>query len=219
MKNKDQEIKKPNFKTAPSDENFKNYTKTEEQSKQSNHTQNISSDTNALKKEIESKNSEIISLRKQLDDLNSKFKSELEAKANKAQELVNQKIEEVTKKANEEIVQIKKYAIKDNAEELINIVSQINSVIASSENNPDPSIKNYVVGFKMYMNMFENLFSSMGIKLIPVKVGDIFDEKVMEAIDTEQNPSIKSGHVCKIIKSGYMLHDRVLIHCQVVVSK
>ena len=60
---------------------------------------------------------------------------------------------------------------------------------------------------------------NMGIKKINVKVGDLFDEKIMNAVDTEKTSSVKPNCVSKIVRDGYYLHDRVLIHVDVVVSK
>ncbi len=205
MKNKDQEIKKPLFKNGEASQT------NEEQA------ENTNVNNAHLAKELEQKNKEIAELRAKLEDFNMNFKKEVEQRSLKAQELLNQKVKEVTEKSAEEVKLAKKYAIKDDAEELINIICQMKSVIASSENNPNDAVRNYVVGFKMYMNMFDQLLEKMGIKEIAVKVGDKFDEKIMAAVDTEAGA--KANHVAKIVKPGYYLHDRVLLHVQVVVGK
>ncbi len=211
MKNKEQDVKKPLFKngeqpqpTAPEQPN-------------TDASKGVVADA-SLKKELELKNKEIAELKAKLDDFNLNFKKEVEQRSAKAQEILNQRVKEVTEKSAEEVKLAKKYAIKDDAEELINIICQMKSVIASSENNPNEAVKNYVVGFKMYMNMFDSLLEKMGIKEINVKVGDKFDEKIMAAVDTESG-SVKTNCVAKIVKPGYYLHDRVLLHVQVVVGK
>ncbi len=212
MKNKDQDIKKPLFK------NGENPQQTSNPEELTSETSNTSTKDAKFTKELELKNKEIAELKAKLEDFNLKFKKEVEQRSAKAQEILNQRIKEVTEKSSEEVRLAKKYAIKDDAEELINIICQMKSVIASSENNPNEAVKNYVIGFKMYMNMFDQLLEKMGIKEIPVKVGDKFDEKIMAAIDTESG-SVKANHVAKIVKPGYYLHDRVLLHVQVVVGK
>ncbi len=218
MKNKDQ-VAKPNIKTN-NQENNTSQPKKEEVVKNTTPPQPINNnEINSLRKELESKNQKINQLTAELNNYNVNFKKEIEARAAKAQEQLNIKISEITKKSNEEVATAKKYAIKDHAEELINIISQMNSIIKASENNPNQDVKNYVVGFKMYMNMFENLLSNMGIKKINVKIGDVFDEKIMNAVDTEKTSSVKPNCVSKIVREGYYLHDRVLIHVDVVVGK
>lgn len=170
------------------------------------------------KKIIEEKDKKIKELSEQLEALNSNFKTELEKRARIAQEQLDKKVAEISSKYAAEATENKKYAIKNNAEELIDIINQINNVIASSENNENPAVRNYVVGFKLYMSMFDNLLMNMGIKEIPIKIGDAFDHNKMEAIDTEKS-DIKSNHVSKIVKKGYTLHDRVIVYAQVIVSK
>lgn len=218
MKNKDQ-VAKPNIKTNNNQNNTDQVKKEEVVKNTASQQTTNNNDINALKKEIEIKNQKINQLTIELNNYNANFKKEIETRAAKAQEQLNTKINEITKKSNEEVAIAKKYAIKDHAEELINIISQMNSIIKASENNPSQEVKNYVVGFKMYMNMFENLLLNMGIKKINVKVGDLFDEKIMNAVDTEKTSSVKPNCVSKIVREGYYLHDRVLIHVDVVVSK
>lgn len=212
MKNKNQEVKKPNIKTEGSEQ------PTSSQAQPNSNVQSNVSDS-VLKKELEAKNQKIAQLTKELENYNANFKKEIEIRTAKAQEQLNTKIADVTNRANEEIKTAKKYAIKDHAEELINIISQINSIVKSSENSANQEVRNYVVGFKMYMSMFDNLLANMGIKEIVVKPGDLFDEKIMNAVDTESSSSVKSGHVTKVNRTGYYLHDRVLIHTDVVVAK
>lgn len=213
MKNKSEDIK-INKTEKPVDDNK---TKITDQEKAASSNQSNSNEEK-YKKELIEKDKKISELNNQINQLNNNFKIELEKRAKLAQEQVNKKVSEIIDKYSNEAKENKKYAIKEYAEELINIISQINAVISSSENNPDPAIKNYVVGFKLYMNMFDNLLTNMGIKEIPVKIGDQFDHNKMEAIDTEKS-SIKSNHVTKIIKKGYILHDRVIVYAQVIVSK
>ncbi len=180
---------------------------------------NVRVDNNQeYKKLIEEKDKKIKELTEQVNSLNQNFKEELEKRAKLAQEQLDKKVAEISSKYAAEAAENKKYAIKDNAEELIDIISQINNVIASSENVDNPAVKNYVVGFKLYMNMFDNLLLNMGIKEIPIKVGDAFDHNKMEAIDTEKS-NVKSNHVSKIVKKGYTLHDRVIVYAQVIVGK
>lgn len=217
MKNKGQEVKKPVFKST-GDEQAQVKKEGETVEKDGFKFEQAPTNDKAQSKELESKNKEIAELKAKVEEFNNNFKKEVEARSAKAQEILDQKIKEITEKSAEEIKLAKKFAIKDNAEELINIICQMKSVITSSENNPNEAVRNYVIGFKMYMNMFDNLLANMGIKEIVVKPGDVFDEKIMEAVDTEKG-STKAGHIVRIVKPGYFLHDRVLLHVQVVVGK
>lgn len=51
-----------------------------------------------------------------------------------------------------------------------------------------------------------------------IKPGDKFDEKYMSASDKASDPDYPADHVCKVMKSGYKLYDRVVRHAMVAVS-
>ncbi|MGL4647215.1 MAG: nucleotide exchange factor GrpE [Mycoplasmoidaceae bacterium] len=170
-----------------------------------------------LNDEITLKNNKIETLESELRDLNTKYKDDLILKSKEAQEKIIQMINQYKVKADEEIKNIKKYAIKKDAIELISIINQFDNVVNSKIDNE--AVKNYVSGFRMFLNMFENLLSSMGINEIPIKIGQEFDEKYMEAIDIKIDPSQKENTIDSIVKKGYKLYDQILIYAQVIVYK
>ncbi|MGL4616947.1 MAG: nucleotide exchange factor GrpE [Mycoplasmoidaceae bacterium] len=182
-----------------------------------NNNDELKKENENLKKELLEKNSKINELENNIDSINSKYKNDLITKSKEAQEKINEKINEYKNKIDFEVTQIKKFAIKNNAVELINIINQFSTVVNSEIENEQ--VKNYVSGFKMFIGMFENLLSSMNINKLSARENDKFDENTMEAVDIYIDKNKEENTIYKVIKDGYKLHDQILIYSQVVVYK
>lgn len=174
-------------------------------------------ENNQLKKEIENKDTLIKNYEDQINQFNTNYKNEIAKKTNEAQNLVNLKVKEAQEKFEKEIAHIKKFALKDKAIDLINIINNFD--LAVSHTPDDPNLANYVQGFRMFVGMFQNYLSSNNISVIEPKLGDEYDHITMEAFETQENNDYKTNQVIKVIKKGYKLHDVVIIPATVVVCK
>ena len=112
---------------------------------------------------------------------------------------------------------VKKYALKDKIVDLIDIINNFELAVNNSPNNPE--IQNYLKGFSMFSNMFKNYLADSGVKEIQINVNDEFDPNTMDPFETVEVKGVKPNLVTKIIKKGYKLHDRVVKHAIVQVSK
>lgn len=81
----------------------------------------------------------------------------------------------------------------------------------------DQVLKNYLMGFRYIYNMLQSALDSEGVTEVEPKVGDKFDVNVMEAVETIE--SDKDDLVAEVRRKGYKLHDRMVQHAQVVVTK
>lgn len=150
-----------------------------------------------------------------LQKMNEDFKNKVIDIENSASKKVMDKIEEIDKKKKEEVENAKKYAIEKSISSAINVIDQLEIAISFAIN--DPAIKNYVSGFKMVLDMFLKWLSELGIKQINVKTNDPFNEQIMSAIE-KVSSNLMKNHVVKVIKSGYMLYDKIIRHAAVTVS-
>ncbi|MDE5952742.1 MAG: nucleotide exchange factor GrpE, partial [Malacoplasma sp.] len=170
-----------------------------------------------LKRENKTKQERIIALENQIKSLNDSFKSEVIKKAQEAQTKLDQKIKEYQNKYEQEIKHNKKYALKNPAIELIDIISNFD--IAVNSKAPSPEIANYLKGFQMFANMFKNFLSQNGINEIIVNVNDDFNAEIMQAFETEKRNGVDPNKVLKVVKKGYKLHDIVIVPTTVIVSE
>lgn len=150
-----------------------------------------------------------------LQKMNEDFKNKVIDIENSASKKVMDKIEEIDKKKKEEVENAKKYAIEKSISSAINVIDQLEIAINFAVN--DPAVKNYVSGFKMVLDMFLKWLSELGIKQINVKPNDAFNEQTMSAIE-KVSSNLMKNHVVKVMKSGYMLYDKIIRHAAVTVS-
>lgn len=170
-----------------------------------------------LKKIISQNNLRIKELETQLNKFNTDYKNELVAKEKIAQEKIELKIKEYQEKFDKDLAHFKKYALKDKAIDLINIISNFEAAVSSEVK--DSAVANYLKGFQMFCSMFKNYLESNNIREIVVNVNDDFNEKIMYAFESKKEENLPPNKVIKVIKKGYMLHDVVLEPAVVIVSK
>ncbi|MDC4184170.1 nucleotide exchange factor GrpE [Mycoplasma bradburyae] len=161
-------------------------------------------------------NSYIENLTQRLESTNESIKNKIQEVEAKAQKKISDKIEELDARKKEEIENAKKYAIEKSIDSAINVVDQLE--IAIDFASKDPAVKNYVSGFKMVLSSFINWLKNVNIHRMDIKPGDKFDEKYMSASDKVSDPKYPADHVSKVMKSGYILYDRVIRHTMVAVS-
>jgi molecular chaperone GrpE len=161
-----------------------------------------------LKKEITDKNHRIASLEKEIKTINDDYVNKVTEKANEANTLLKTKITELTNKAQQELTVHKKYALEKQAVQLIDIVNQF--AMALSYKPADPNIVKYQSGFQMFLTMFQNLLTELGIHEIPIKLGDEFNPEFMECIEFVDGHDSPDNKIAKVITKGYRLHDRLI---------
>ncbi len=152
---------------------------------------------------------EIHELKKEIKRINQEYVDKAKSFAAKAQIQLNNFKEIEQAKNDQEIKEIKKYALQKTGEDLIDVLNQLNRVISFKSDNA--AVNNYVSGFRMITQNFNNVLNDAGLKEISVKVGDKFDShkhEAIEVIDTD-NPKLKH-HIAEVIHSGYHLHDRLI---------
>lgn len=171
-------------------------------------------------------------------DKDKKVEAENKEEEKEGKSLVEE-LEEQLKKANEEIdkwknsyylayadmknlrnslekeqAEVRKYRGIGFIEELLPVLDSFHVVLSNEPT--DPSLKNYLMGFKfIYQNMLR-VFEAEGVTEIAPAVGDKFNEATMNAVDTVEEEPINI--VKKVNANGYKLHDRLIRPAQVTVS-
>ena len=121
------------------------------------------------------------------------------------------------KRINDQAIKDRKYASQSVIGELINPVDMLVQIVNMPA--PSPEIQNYVIGFQMITNQLTDILKNEGLAPINANVGDDFDPKTMQAVETSNDESIDDNKITKVMQSGYMYKDRVLRPAMVVVNK
>ena len=108
-----------------------------------------------------------------------------------------------------------KYRSMGFVEKLLPALDCFNTAL---KNEPeDQVLRNYLIGFRYVYKMLVDALTSEGVSEIEPKVGDKFDFNTMEAVEAIEAETPDLIH--EVRRKGYMLHDRIIKHAQVVVTK
>lgn len=100
-------------------------------------------------------------------------------------------------------------SILDNFERAL----EAKSTLASTDN-----LSNYIKGIEMTYQELKAVLTRFGVSEVPA-LGLPFDPLVHEALSSEETDEVKPGHVFRVFKKPYKLHDRIIRPAQVVVAK
>jgi len=117
-----------------------------------------------------------------------------------------QEMIEITKRSNEKLLK-----------QLLFLPDNYERAIQASQGDQDPKIQNFLTGFQMTFNEFQNFLRKQGveeIKIIPGK--DTFDGSLHETLE-ENNDSGET--ILQVLRKGYKIHGRVLRPATVKVGK
>ena len=164
-------------------------------------------------------NENLEKLKKEMNLHNEQFKDLITKKTKEANDLLTKKMKELELKSKNELEHAKKYAIKNQALELINIINQME--IACNFKLNDEKLINYQKGFKLILTMFINLLAKLNIVQIKPIIGQEFDAKTMECAETVSfsEPTKKDNTIAEVVNNGYKLYDYILKPALVKVYK
>ena len=121
----------------------------------------------------------------------------------------------------------KKHAIKERSDlakfgherlavELLNVLDIFERALelkATPEN-----ISTFTKGIEMTSHELKSLLQKFGVQEIP-SLGQAFNPAVHEALGAEESATHSEGHITKVFKKPYKLHDKVIRPGQVIVAK
>lgn len=90
--------------------------------------------------------------------------------------------------------------------------------MALSNEVQSEELKNYLIGFQYIYNNLVKVLEDEGVKEIIPKNGDSYDERTMEAVETEYREDIDANKVVKVLLKGYQLKDHLVRPAMVIVS-
>lgn len=172
-----------------------------EENKEENETTNLKK---SVKDKLKKKDDEIETLKKEVD----KWKNEFYRAYADTQNLRNS--------LEKEHRQAMKYRAEGFIDKLLPVIDGFNLALANSPS--DPAVKNYLIGFEFIYRNFLQALESEGVKEIKPTIGDKFDSSIMNALDVEETDG-EPNRVTKVYSVGIKLHDRMVRHANVIVSK
>jgi molecular chaperone GrpE len=170
-----------------------------------------------LEHKLHEATSKISRLEQQIASANIEYANKIKEKSEQANKIVQEKINEIEIKHSNFVENHKKYGLEKDATKLVDIIDQFKKAI--SFETDDQKVKQFLIGFKMFSSMFENLLEDLHITIKQVKIGDEFEPAYMDAYDTTDDKKLGDNKVSHVISQAYLLHDRVIKHAVVKVNK
>lgn len=117
------------------------------------------------------------------------------------------------KQSELEKLEMRKYAAANVIEEMIPVFD--NFALAIKHCPEELSGNSWVQGILYIEQQWSQILSEQGVEVLTPKVGEDFDPKTQEALETAENGE---GKVAEVVQNGYQLHDRVIRPARVKVS-
>jgi molecular chaperone GrpE len=128
--------------------------------------------------------------------------------------------ENFRKQKEREVSTIRKFADEPLIKDLLPVLDDIERVLHNSAKflESTPEAKTYIDGVKLVQQNLLKVFESRGLKRID-SVGKKFDVAYHEALTQMAQEGVESDIVIQEYAPGYALHDKVVRHAKVVVSR
>ena len=126
-------------------------------------------------------------------------------------------IENNLKRAERDLENAHKYALKNFVEDLLPIVDsmEMGQAAAAADNATLESIRE---GSEMTMSMFVQVMQKNGLETVD-PMGEKFDPEKHQAISMQEIEGAESNSVVEVMQKGFVLNDRLIRPAMVVVAK
>lgn len=120
------------------------------------------------------------------------------------------------KRTGREYAQMILRANEEMVRDLLPVLDDLERSLNLPEDND--SSKSFREGIDLIYTKFYKLLEEAGLKIIETE-GKEFDPNIHEAMMHIDNPDVASNHIIDAFEKGYHLHDKVVRHAKVSVSK
>lgn len=175
---------------------------------------------NEIKKQqdiIDNLKSKNILLELEIKKVNDDFIKQLEIKSKQAQEILEQKTNELEQKHDQKVNDAVFKVYKYKMEPLLDAINHFTKIV--NQDYEDPKVQAFVYGFKMFaQNMVDGLENLKITKITP-KAGDLLNDDTMEVFEVVENTNLPSMQVLEVVHDGFKFEDKVIKFASVKVAK
>ena len=109
-----------------------------------------------------------------------------------------------------------KYGCERLGQEVLNALDNFERGLQIKIN--DKNMNDFLKGVELNTNELKNSLSKFGITKIECE-SKPFDPTLHEALGSEESSATNEGHILRVLRNGYKLHDRLLRPAQVIIAK
>ncbi|HLS16609.1 MAG TPA: nucleotide exchange factor GrpE [Paenalcaligenes sp.] len=122
-------------------------------------------------------------------------------------------VENIRRRADEEVAKARKFAVEGFAESLIPVRDSLEAAL----NQEDQTVEVLFEGVQTTLKQLDSAFERHQLCEVAPAVGDAFDPHLHQAISNVPSEQ-KKGTIAQVLQKGYTLSDRVLRPAMVMVS-
>jgi molecular chaperone GrpE len=130
---------------------------------------------------------------------------------------LNAEIENNRKRAQRDIENAHKFAVKNFVESLLPVTDSMEMGMAATLNE-SATLESIREGMNLTLDMFTQMMQKNGIQAIDPQ-GEKFNPEQHQAMTMQENDEVEANTVLAVMQKGYMLNDRLIRPAMVVVSK
>lgn len=147
-------------------------------------------------------------------DLTEQFKAEAE-KFKRDYLYLAAEFENFKKTAIKERTEARKFATERLVVDLLSTLDTLEAALSTPASAE--TIETIRKGIELTAHELRTSLAKHGVEALPAE--GPFDPSIHEALTSEETDSVPDGHIARVFKRPYKLHDRVIRHGQVVVAK
>jgi molecular chaperone GrpE len=142
------------------------------------------------------------------------------AEANEKFIRAHAEMENVRRRAENEVTKARKFAIENFASELLPVKDSLElaSAVEIAEDNAD-ALEKMREGLELTLKMLDKAFEKFNIEELNPAAGDRLDPEAHQAMGTMESTEVEPNCVVNVVQKGYRLNDRLLRPAMVMVAK
>ena len=146
------------------------------------------------------------------------YVSEIDAREKDIQLRAQAEIQNIRRRAEQDIEKAHKFALEKFSKELLTVVDNLERGLAALDNAvTDETTQALVDGVEMTHKEFISTLAKFGVEAVGV-VGEVFNPELHQAISMQPAEGIEPNHICTVLQKGYTLQGRVLRPAMVMVA-
>ncbi|MDZ4662567.1 MAG: nucleotide exchange factor GrpE [Pseudomonadota bacterium] len=119
------------------------------------------------------------------------------------------------KQVMKERSQLLKYGSERVLVEVLNVLDNFQRALATGQS---ASLDSLQKGMELISVQLKTVLEHFGISEVPSE-GQKFDPMAHEALSSEESDAVPAGHILRVFRKAYNLHDKLIRPAQVVVAK
>lgn len=155
-------------------------------------------------------------------DVLAELESAQEALAGARDEVLRSRaeMENVRRRADQEIAKARKFAVEGFAAEMLQVKDSLDlAANVSLDGVDEPVVRNMHEGLALTRRQLETVFEKFGIVELEPAAGEKLNPDLHQAMSMQESAEVPPGHIVHVVQKGFTLNERLLRPAMVIVAR